>query len=1041
MAEVAKINKNDPLQVLPAFGGELSYKSSSCEDIFDGLVLDIAESEIKLKIVIKRVLLDNNTTVNMLFINSLFVPFTFTDDGLKKLLRCVYNGFNEATQEIADKIQEKLDSGEFSVKYALKVYEDYCNNYNTLKTLLFQFRNYVEQGDNKFILNSIRGYTFYKNVVDHVYKHDGDHTLYSVISKHLSQTDKDIIVSVFKFQNSFNGFCFSVKDLALRKLLFNEKLSESFEAKGIVSNTCINEFNNNIDRDIRSLLTCNDTDEYQKKMADVIDTIKTCIKVGDDIYFLLNYINLLQKRLLECPESALIDNELIKGFSFKDYPDQYIAMKYMISDVNSSKYMVELFNQLIRVQCSSERFASLDPDLVDFYSTKFYALREFAWKNSDTFKNSLIGRFSEPDQLHAIVYTWITYYSKCFTEPHKYRKLDVNYDVSTVSLDIPLGNVTYDIRMTLLQSMIYLALNDNGDMTVAQLSAKLEIPVKDLTYALNSLIATKLVNKTESSSKSDTSIVLSLNMKWKYKTQSVNIVPLVNQIKAKFVEMNAKKEATEKAHRAAAVTTALTEVFKSKNGSGFSIKDISSAMDNKYEPTELLSHLETMIKSGLVTTDMVDDNVVYKLADLDDSDLDSVASSDNDDDPLVSESEDEDEEEVKAKPTVETKPSISVSVDTDGEESEEEVYSDVDDNKNTSSTPMKNATAKDESESEDEIYSDEEEPVKQSSDTELTSKSTKILIEESCSDEKEVPKAPASTPVVKTADVELAINENGSHTDDEVDDTNDSVDSDDKQEVVTQTISDESVDSGNGSSSSHGESGESDGSDDSDDDVEVESEESVEAKGAKTVSEKPIHINKELTNKLSVKKSHIEVTHDSKSDSEVSEESGSDSNRDFANESLSNSIGELDENADTDTESDNESLDPKEIEKTTKKLSTKYSKVLSTKIKSKSKTEFVSKKDVKEPKNTSVSKGKKPLTKKKAPVKVNHKMAQKKKTQLSESEDDVSSLSEESASESEEDQKPQPKKNTSTMGNSRGSSKNRRGRGGRGGRGGKRGAK
>jgi DNA-binding MarR family transcriptional regulator len=1027
----------------------LSYKSSSCEDIFDGLVLDIAESEIKLKIVIKRVLLDNNTTVNMLFINSLFVPFTFTDDGLKKLLRCVYNGFNEATQEIADKIQEKLDSGEFSVKYALKVYEDYCNNYNTLKTLLFQFRNYVEQGDNKFILNSIRGYTFYKNVVDHVYKHDGDHTLYSVISKHLSQTDKDIIVSVFKFQNSFNGFCFSVKDLALRKLLFNEKLSESFEAKGIVSNTCINEFNNNIDRDIRSLLTCNDTDEYQKKMADVIDTIKTCIKVGDDIYFLLNYINLLQKRLLECPESALIDNELIKGFSFKDYPDQYIAMKYMISDVNSSKYMVELFNQLIRVQCSSERFASLDPDLVDFYSTKFYALREFAWKNSDTFKNSLIGRFSEPDQLHAIVYTWITYYSKCFTEPHKYRKLDVNYDVSTVSLDIPLGNVTYDIRMTLLQSMIYLALNDNGDMTVAQLSAKLEIPVKDLTYALNSLIATKLVNKTESSSKSDTSIVLSLNMKWKYKTQSVNIVPLVNQIKAKFVEMNAKKEASEKAHRTAAVTTALTEVFKSKNGQGFSIKDISSAMDNKYEPTELLSHLETMIKSGLVTTDMVEDNVVYKLADLDDSDLDSVASSNNDDDPLVSESEDEDEdededeEEVKVEPTVETKPSISVSVDTDGEESEEEVYSDVDDNKNTSSTPMKNATTKDESEedeSEDEIYSDEEEPVKQSSDTELTSKSTKIPIEESSSDKEEAPKAPPSTPIVKTADVELAINENGSHTDDEVDDTNDSVDSDDKQEVVTQTISDESVDSGNGSSS-HGESGESDESDDSDDDVEVESEESVEAKGAKTVSEKPIPINKVLTNKLSVKKSPIKVTHDSKSDSEVSEESisESDSNRDFVNESLSNSAEELDENTDTESESDNESLDPKEIEKTTKKLSTKYSKVLSTKIKSKSK--FVSKKNVKESKNNSVFKGKKPLPKKKAPVKVKPKMVQKKKTQLSESEDDVSSLSEESASESEEEPKTQPKKNASTTGNSRGQSKNRRGRGGRGGRGGKRGAK
>ena len=94
MTEVLLIDNTNAVQLLPVFGGNLKFTSSSCENEFTGLVSSQKGSQEQLRTIVARVLTTNTTTVNALFVQHLFTPFTFSDDGLKTLVQTIYKYFN-----------------------------------------------------------------------------------------------------------------------------------------------------------------------------------------------------------------------------------------------------------------------------------------------------------------------------------------------------------------------------------------------------------------------------------------------------------------------------------------------------------------------------------------------------------------------------------------------------------------------------------------------------------------------------------------------------------------------------------------------------------------------------------------------------------------------------------------------------------------------------------------------------------------------------------------------------------------------------------
>jgi hypothetical protein len=292
MTDVLEINNANVTHLLQEFGGKLKFNSSSCENEFTGLVSSQKGSQEQLRTIVLRVLTTNTTTINALFVHHLFTPFTFSDDGLQILIQTIYNGFNDATFAISNRIQSKLDTNDFTVDYVLKIYNDYCSNYETVKSLLFEINNYVKFDG--YVLYIIKMYSFYNNIINKKYAHKGEQLyLNKLLYEYVKVINKTEVLNIFRIENSFNGFTFSIKNANIRAHLFNSESFEGFDKVKILDNNTVKEFIENIDKSIRQFAnpsTVFSEDSKRELLNEVIDIMKMCMKIGDDIYFVIKKV-------------------------------------------------------------------------------------------------------------------------------------------------------------------------------------------------------------------------------------------------------------------------------------------------------------------------------------------------------------------------------------------------------------------------------------------------------------------------------------------------------------------------------------------------------------------------------------------------------------------------------------------------------------------------------------------------------------------------------------------------------------------------------
>ena len=166
--------------------------------------------------------------------------------------------------------------------------------------------------------------------------------------------------------------------------------------------------------------------------------------------------------------------------------------------------------------------------------------------------------------------------------------------------------------MSLLQSMIYVLLNNNGSMGIDEIANNLKIPIEKLSHVYNSLLVTKLINKEIVNG--NNTMKLSVNTSWSHTEKSLSIVHLVDKVK----EMLEEKKKEQERMKVSNITVFIINALNTENPT--SVDELVEQSD--YDKNELLNCLDLLIKSKTIITIVDNETISYKL-NMIDSDLDS----------------------------------------------------------------------------------------------------------------------------------------------------------------------------------------------------------------------------------------------------------------------------------------------------------------------------------------------------------------------------------------------------------------------------------
>jgi hypothetical protein len=389
----------------------------------------------------------------------------------------------------------------------------------------------------------------------------------------------------------------------------------------------------------------------------------------------------------------------------------------MINDIKSSEFLKSLFDSKIKLNLGSDKYLNFDKTSVDIYSSYFKVLREFAWQDHPHYKSENIGRFNEPLQIGIFLDSFTLYYKKCFLTPHKHRELRFDYDHSTVIIEATFGDVVYDITMTLLQSMVFILLNDKGCMTIQEISYSLDVPLSNLTFIFNSLMTSKLVTKTKTSTNCDINAIMKINENWSYKDKTLSIVMLIDRIKEFFNKETKEKELKINEHNSTETFNQIKTILQNSSDE-LTIDAIKIELGKDYEEVDVLKYLDSLLASDVVTTQIYGEIVKYKLSVHFDSDFDSESESEESESEETEDKESEGEESEGE----ETEDKESEDKETEDKETEDKETEDKEtEDKETEDKETEDKETEDK-ESEDKESEDKETEDKESEDKETEDK-------------------------------------------------------------------------------------------------------------------------------------------------------------------------------------------------------------------------------------------------------------------------------------------------------------------------------
>ena len=501
--------------------GTIKTKKLPARQILTGLVNQPNDSNIFKLLCIQ--ILEGSKIVNMYnierLINSLLLNEIEPYD-------VILQAFNEHTKLLASTLQTCLDNKTYTNDVFIKMYIKYVTNSRSLRTATKFLDNYKTFDNDKIMFHTIKNYMFYKNVVERMYDSNGQSKyMHQIFIGFLIKDDLDQVLSIIKLFNYYSIMGSSIGDLQ-SKYFKSNVINIDGTNESILSPELTMKILRDIDNCIKSYSVSvkSDVQKAKVEIGRCVDYIKTCVRVGDVVRFMIGYMEYLRERLITQKSYVDIEDELLKAIGFKIDPDLYVKMKFMINDIMSSK-TIESKYRLADLEIRSEKYKGVEMANKKIVSTSI--LRKYAWDGSAYVETSISHRANEP--LELAMYLDILH--QIYATNHSGHKLVFNYEESTIEFDIDLDK-TYTIYASMLQVMILMVLNMKTDgISAKSLSDTLNISLKSLTLTLNSLIKCGLIVRPPGLPVNDTNMLFQINKNWTYPDTSIDIKRCIQQIK------------------------------------------------------------------------------------------------------------------------------------------------------------------------------------------------------------------------------------------------------------------------------------------------------------------------------------------------------------------------------------------------------------------------------------------------------------------------------------------------------------------------------
>ena len=136
----------------------------------------------------------------------------------------------------------------------------------------------------------------------------------------------------------------------------------------------------------------------------------------------------------------------------------------------------------------------------------------------------------EPDLINMHLDIFQKYYKNYFLEHfdnHASRKIDYNYDLSTVDIEFNVNDTNYNLHMNLLQATILGHIFDNQCISALELGEKMNVQLKDINVEINSLIYSTIITRDSKYKNNDINIIFYVNPDFRSEQTDIDLLEII----------------------------------------------------------------------------------------------------------------------------------------------------------------------------------------------------------------------------------------------------------------------------------------------------------------------------------------------------------------------------------------------------------------------------------------------------------------------------------------------------------------------------------
>ena len=495
-------------------------------------------------------------------------------------------------------VEKSITTGNMNIKYMVNIWKRYISKTNRLHGILWYFNKRFVNNENKMsLLNTIRYFVFYKNVVNQQYK---GRYLLDYVSESVGQVSPGKIINVIELFEMYRCFV-NLKPVLKDDSFFNEHSDDIIIKKLNSSDNFCNSLARFIDGNIRHMKS--ETKDTVYKLILKALYVTKYIENKDVLQvFITKYLSF---RLLSSDRTDIDFESNIISKMTELYGQEFTnSMVKILDDIKISRDLNSQYRSLnIKIKSDKYKGLEINQDFLSRFNTNI--LKMFYWNNI----NQDEVKYKIPVETDVFVEIFDKFYSGCFIN----RKLVWKFDMGDAVVAFNGLDKTYNLHMATLQMIVMMFMND-GKKTLEQIVDKSEMNQELVEFIIKGLVGSGVVVK-----KGD---AFEHNDGFTYPQQNLSLLKFMKGApkpgSSKKVEEENKKEEQKILNFTQKCDNISKEIVSFLTGKD-NVKDsilfehLKQTMPFEFSMNEVNSSLVQFLSKGLLTRTKEDTNVYYKL--------------------------------------------------------------------------------------------------------------------------------------------------------------------------------------------------------------------------------------------------------------------------------------------------------------------------------------------------------------------------------------------------------------------------------------------